>query len=145
MYIYMCMLGVSLNFVCFYDFRIRFWNCSYEVVFSDFHFINMLHIMYNCDYGTIICASFLLSPYPFFSKELKGEMIIEDIAGKPVTAMKVFGTSIRALMNHLFRTFTERGIEIEPEDIRWVLTVPAIWADAAKQFMRKSVNLVNTI
>jgi hypothetical protein len=25
-------------------------------------------------------------------------MIIEDIAGKPVTAMKVFGTSIRALI-----------------------------------------------
>jgi len=72
-------------------------------------------------------------------------MIIEDIAGKPVTAMHVFGTSIRALMDHLFLTFTERGIEIEPKDIRWVLTVPAIWSDAAKQFMRKSANLVNTI
>ena len=72
-------------------------------------------------------------------------MIIKDIAGKPVTAMKVFGTSIRALMNHLFLKFTERGMEIEPKDIRWVLTVPAIWSDAAKQFMRKSANLVNTI
>jgi hypothetical protein len=39
--------------------------------------------------------------------------------------MKVFGTSIRDLRNHLFLTFTERGIEIEPEHIRWVLTVPA--------------------
>jgi hypothetical protein len=39
----------------------------------------------------------------------------------------------------------ERGMEIEPEAIRWVLTVPAIWSDAAKQFMRKSANLVNTI
>ena len=72
-------------------------------------------------------------------------MIIEDIAGKSVPAMKVFGTSIRALMKHLFLTFTERGIEIEPMDIRWVLTVPAIWSEAAKQFMRKSANLVNTI
>ena len=70
-------------------------------------------------------------------------MIIEDITGRSVTAMKVFGTSIRALMNHLFLTFTERGVEIEPKDIRWVLTVPAIWSDAAKQFMRKSANLVN--
>jgi hypothetical protein len=41
--------------------------------------------------------------------------------------------------------FTERGFEIEPKDIRWVLTVPAIWSEAAKQFMRKSANLVNTI
>ena len=72
-------------------------------------------------------------------------MIIEDIAGKRVTAMKVFGTSIRALMDQLVLHFTEKGIEIEPQDIRWVLTVPAIWSDAAKQFMRKSANLVNTI
>jgi hypothetical protein len=72
-------------------------------------------------------------------------MIIEDVTGKSVPAMKVFGTSIRDLMNDLFLTFTERGIEIEPMDIRWVLTVPAIWSDAAKQFMRKSANLVNTI
>ena len=72
-------------------------------------------------------------------------MIIEDVAGKSVPAMKVFGTSIKALMDHLCLTFTERGFEIEPMDIRWVLTVPAIWSDAAKQFMRKSANLVNTI
>ena len=72
-------------------------------------------------------------------------MIIEDIAGKPVTAMKVLSTSIKALKNYLLLKFTERGIEIEPKDIRWVLTVPAIWSDAAKQFMRKSANLVNSI
>ena len=45
----------------------------------------------------------------------------------------------------MFLTFTARGIGIEPEEIRWVLTVPAIWSDAAKQFMRKSANLVITI
>jgi hypothetical protein len=72
-------------------------------------------------------------------------MIIENVAGRPVPAMKVFGTSIRALMNHLFLKLIERGFEIEPKDIRWVLTVPAIWSDAAKQFMRNSANLVNTI
>ena len=69
--------------------------------------------------------------------------MIEDVAGRPVTAMKVFCTSIRALMNHMFLTFTARGFKIMPKDIRWVLTVPAIWSDAAKQFMRKSANLVN--
>ena len=71
--------------------------------------------------------------------------MIEDVAGRPVPAMKVFGTSIKALMDHMFLSFTARGEEIEPKDIRWVLTVPAIWSDAAKQFMRKSANLVNTI
>jgi hypothetical protein len=72
-------------------------------------------------------------------------MIIEDVAGISVPAMKVFGTSIKALMKHLFLNLNARGIEIEPMDIRWVLTVPAIWPDAAKQFMRNSANLVNTI
>ena len=72
-------------------------------------------------------------------------MTIEDIDGRSVTAMMVFGTSIIALMYHLFLSFTERGMEMEPKDIRWVLTVPAIWSDAGKQFMRKSANLVNTI
>jgi hypothetical protein len=72
-------------------------------------------------------------------------MVIEDVCGKPVNIMKVFGTSIRALVNHLFDKFTERGFEIKSEDIRWVLTVPTIWSDGAKQFMRKSANLVNTI
>jgi hypothetical protein len=27
---------------------------------------------------------------------------------------------------------------IDPRDINWVLTVPAIWSDAAKQFMREA-------
>jgi hypothetical protein len=53
-------------------------------------------------------------------------MMIEDVAGRPVPAMKVFGTSIKALMDHMFLSFTARGEEIEPKDIRWVLTVPAI-------------------
>ena len=39
-----CVFGVSLNFDCFYDFRIRIWNYSDNVVFSDFQFIIMLHI-----------------------------------------------------------------------------------------------------
>ncbi|CAG2199385.1 unnamed protein product [Mytilus edulis] len=35
-------------------------------------------------------------------------------------------------------TLDKRGIGMRVKDIRWVLTVPAIWTDAAKQFMRKS-------
>ena len=31
-----------------------------------------------------------------------------------------------------------RGHDIEADDIRWVLTVPAAWSDLAKQFMRKA-------
>lgn len=72
-------------------------------------------------------------------------MIIEDVTGKSLTAMKVFAKSIEALMQHLFDIFYQRGKDIQKTDIRWVLTVPAIWSDAAKQFMRKSAELVSAV
>jgi hypothetical protein len=36
-------------------------------------------------------------------------MIIEDVAGRPVPAMKVFGTSIKALMNHVSYLYCKRN------------------------------------
>ena len=32
----------------------------------------------------------------------------------------------------------KRTDAIKPSEINWVLTVPAIWSDAAKQFMREA-------
>ena len=36
-----------------------------------------------------------------------------------------------------------KGIEIQDGDIEWVLTVPAIWNDPAKQFMRQAAEKVS--
>lgn len=33
---------------------------------------------------------------------------------------------------------------LEGEDVRWVLTVPAVWRQPAKQFMREAAYLVGT-
>lgn len=81
----------------------------------------------------------------FRFQDIKGGMIIEDVTGKPLSAMKVFAKSIEALMQHLFDIFNQRGIDIKKTEIRWVLTVPAVWSDAAKQFMRRSAELVCTL
>lgn len=32
-------------------------------------------------------------------------------------------------------TIVKKGLGVQESNIRWVLTVPAIWTDAAKQFM----------
>jgi len=32
--------------------------------------------------------------------------------------------------------------DIQDEDITWILTVPAIWRDSAKQFMRRAATRV---
>ena len=65
-------------------------------------------------------------------------MTIEDVSGKPFSALKVFALSIKALRDHLMETLDKQGSHVSTEEIRWVLTVPAIWNDSAKQFMREA-------
>ena len=71
-------------------------------------------------------------------------MILKDIKGKELPAMTVFSESIRYLKEHLLEELTKKATTMTEEDIHWVLTVPAIWSDAAKQFMRESAVEVGT-
>ncbi|XP_076073455.1 heat shock 70 kDa protein 12A-like [Mytilus galloprovincialis] len=72
------------------------------------------------------------------AKNLSKELIIEDITGKSASALDIFSMSIKALKEHFLNKIREQITEIHIDDIRWVLTVPAIWSDGAKQFMRSS-------
>ena len=58
-------------------------------------------------------------------------------------AIQVFSGGIKFLKDHLFQNFEDRVPHLQDEDIHWVLTVPAIWDEAAKKFMRKSAEEVN--
>ena len=57
-------------------------------------------------------------------------------------ALEVFGESIRYLKDHALRHL---GGAYDDDDIHWVLTVPAIWDDSAKQFMRLAAEKVSTL
>jgi len=57
-------------------------------------------------------------------------------------ALDVFAASIYYLKEHMFAQLQLRVPGIVQTDIRWVLTVPAIWDDAAKQFMTKAAEKV---
>ncbi|CAG2199170.1 unnamed protein product [Mytilus edulis] len=70
-------------------------------------------------------------------KKIGNDLIIEDITGKPMAALDVFTLSIKELVKHLMALLEKHGTGVEMQEIRWVLTVPAIWTDSAKQFMRK--------
>ncbi|XP_052081952.1 heat shock 70 kDa protein 12A-like isoform X3 [Mytilus californianus] len=70
-------------------------------------------------------------------KKIGNDLIIEDIAGKPMAALDVFTLSIKTLVKHVMAHLEKRGTGVKLAEIRWVLTVPAIWTDSAKQFMRK--------
>lgn len=70
--------------------------------------------------------------------------MLEGECGRKLSAKTVFSLAIRYLKDDLIKISENRiaGGGIENSDIHWVLTVPAIWNDAAKQFMREAAQQV---
>ena len=69
--------------------------------------------------------------------------MISDEMGKSLSALTVFSVSIEFLANNMLQSSNDQvGGRIRREDVHWVLTVPAIWNDAAKQFMRQAAEKV---
>ncbi|CAH1264037.1 HSPA12B [Branchiostoma lanceolatum] len=66
-------------------------------------------------------------------KSLSKDTTIEDVNGKKLPALDVFAHALRYLKDHMLKATT-----LKNDDICWVLTVPAIWDDSAKQFMRQA-------
>lgn len=77
----------------------------------------------------------------YYTKDLNLNTPLKDVRGKPLPAVKVFAAGIKALKDHLDSELKSKSIDIRPDEIKWVLTVPAIWSDQAKQFMRESAKL----
>ncbi|CAG2226933.1 unnamed protein product [Mytilus edulis] len=75
-------------------------------------------------------------------KNLSKDLMIEDISGKSLLALDVFSLSIKALKDHFIERVNKLVKNIQIDDILWVLTVPAIWDDNAKLFMRTSAEQV---
>lgn len=75
------------------------------------------------------------------NERLTKETIVEDETGKSMNALDVFSSAIQYLKNHLQNLLIEQGMkdrEEVMEKVRWVLTVPAIWTDPAKEFMMEA-------
>ncbi|KAL4236721.1 hypothetical protein ACF0H5_005105 [Mactra antiquata] len=72
------------------------------------------------------------------SKDVHRTTEIHDETKKPMRAMEVFASAIQYLKDHAMDCIKRRVMHLHEEDVRWVLTVPAIWDDAAKQFMREA-------
>ena len=89
--------------------------------------------------------TFLTIRYLYFLQGLTRESLIEDDKGKKMEAMKVFSAAIGYLKDHLLSTCEKQLTDIKDSDIKWVLTVPAIWNDPSKQFMREAAEKVPSI
>jgi len=73
-------------------------------------------------------------------QNLNIETTLEAGNGRHVKALKIFTYAIHYLHKRALEVIQERtGDEhFSSRDIQWVLTVPAIWKPAAKQFMREA-------
>ena len=59
-------------------------------------------------------------------------------------ALTVFAHSIRYLKDHLLGVVTRGSPGIDERDVRWVITVPGLWAESAKKFMRQAAQQVRS-
>jgi molecular chaperone DnaK (HSP70) len=77
-------------------------------------------------------------------QELAEYTMLEDIRGKKFRAIDIFAMAIKCLKLRLLANMKRRGYAtVKESEIRWVITVPAIWSDAAKQYMRQAAQMVS--
>ncbi|XP_052795789.1 heat shock 70 kDa protein 12A-like [Mya arenaria] len=71
------------------------------------------------------------------------DVTIEDKEGKQMKAIDIFTMAIEYFVHQLVATVTDKnrldGLNFTPsKDIHWMVTVPAIWNDKSKLFMRNA-------
>ncbi|XP_056000508.1 heat shock 70 kDa protein 12A-like [Ostrea edulis] len=71
-------------------------------------------------------------------KSSENDVVIGDETGKSMPALTVFSASIRYLKDSLFEECRKQNTDIKMDEIKWIITVPAIWTDPAKSFMRSA-------
>lgn len=81
-------------------------------------------------------------------QSLSTDFILSDINGKTMVPVDVFAKTILYFKQHLeqrVRECLDSSFQLSPDDVQWVVTVPAIWDDKAKFFMRKAAEKVNIL
>ena len=71
------------------------------------------------------------------------KLMFNDAQGRPFPLFTLVTETIRYLKDELIKSCKRNVLEFSDTDIRWVLTVPAIWSDAAKNFMREAAENVS--
>lgn len=75
--------------------------------------------------------------------DLEAFLIQDDRKRISLPAMIIFVHTITALKTHFENAAENRGVIFKPENVLYVLTVPAIWSESAKEFMRKAaINVI---
>lgn len=65
-------------------------------------------------------------------------LIQDDRERISLPAMVIFVHTITALKTHFEIAAKDRGVVFQPDNVLYVLTVPAIWSESAKEFMKRA-------
>ncbi|XP_070579393.1 heat shock 70 kDa protein 12B-like [Ptychodera flava] len=70
--------------------------------------------------------------------EINTDMMLEEKTGKQMLAIDVFSRSLQFLKEQAVKELILAGTAKSENDLKYVLTVPAIWKPSSKQFMREA-------
>ncbi|XP_054908995.1 heat shock 70 kDa protein 12A-like [Poeciliopsis prolifica] len=97
---------------------------------------------YNCMGGEDAKKYYFFQNFKMalYGEEVRRDIKIKAANGKEMTALQVFTEALRFLKDDALKTINSNamGMMFEAFDFTWVLTVPAIWDQSAKQFMREA-------
>ncbi|XP_038595391.1 heat shock 70 kDa protein 12B-like, partial [Micropterus salmoides] len=80
------------------------------------------------------------------TSDLTMETELEAVNGRRVRAIEVFAHALHFFREHALKEVKDQSSSVlEGEEIRWVITVPAVWRQPAKQFMREAAYLAGLV
>jgi len=62
-----------------------------------------------------------------------------------MSAITIFSMAIKYMREHLMAALKKKDSDVRESDVMFILTVPAIWSDASKQFMREAAIAVRLV
>ena len=83
-----------------------------------------------------------MNPTSLNLQELKNDTPIEDHFGKHLPALDVLSISIKFMKDQAIKYLEDSGVPYPETETKWVITVPAIWSDPAKQVTRAAAEKV---
>ncbi|XP_077085680.1 heat shock 70 kDa protein 12B [Siphateles boraxobius] len=80
------------------------------------------------------------------TSDLSMETELESVSGRRVRAIEVFSHALRFFREHALKEVKDQSSSVlESNEVRWVITVPAVWRQPAKQFMREAAYLAGLV
>ncbi|XP_026856410.1 heat shock 70 kDa protein 12B isoform X1 [Electrophorus electricus] len=71
---------------------------------------------------------------------------LESVSGQRVRAIEVFAHALRFFREHALKEMKDQSSSLlQRDEVRWVITVPAVWRQPAKQFMREAAYLAGLV